>query len=88
MFSAICSNGNDGLIGRFTEDVIIECMEKLWDNIYPIHIVSASHDYHILDNVIKTLGNVKMFFLDKWMWTPLHLVSIIYAGRRKKAKSG
>nr|XP_022306072.1 uncharacterized protein LOC111112665 isoform X3 [Crassostrea virginica] len=75
LFPAICANGNTDFLQMFTDDEIVECKNIKWNNMYPIHIISVFHNYHILDNVIKEDTNVDIFTTDKNAMTPLLLAS-------------
>nr|XP_022304610.1 uncharacterized protein LOC111111766 isoform X2 [Crassostrea virginica] len=75
LFPAICANGNKDFLQMFTDDEIVECKNIKWNNMYPIHIISVFHNYHISDNVIKEDTNLDIFTTDKNAMTPLLLAS-------------
>ncbi|XP_078328666.1 uncharacterized protein LOC111112983 [Crassostrea virginica] len=78
LFPAICANGKMNFLQRFTDNEIIQCKEIRWNNMYPIHIVSVFHNYHILDNVINDTTNVDIFTTGENPMTPLMLASENY----------
>ena len=75
LFPAICANGNKDFLQLFTDDEIVKCRNIKWDNMYPIHIISVFHNYHIFDNVINEETNVNIFTTDENAMTPLLLAS-------------
>ena len=62
LFPAICANGNKDFIQMFTDHEIVECKNIRWNNMYPIHIISVFHNYHILDTVINEDTHVDIFY--------------------------
>ena len=78
LFPAICANGKMNFLQRFTDNEIIQCKEIRWNNMYPIHIVSVFHNYHILDNLINDTTNVDIFTTGENPVTPLMLASENY----------
>nr|XP_022305097.1 serine/threonine-protein phosphatase 6 regulatory ankyrin repeat subunit C-like [Crassostrea virginica] len=75
LFAAVCANGNKDFLQMFTGNEIMDCKNIEWNNMYPIHIVSVFHNYHILDDVINKDTNVDIFTTDRNDMTPLMLAS-------------
>nr|XP_022308755.1 uncharacterized protein LOC111114647 isoform X2 [Crassostrea virginica] len=75
LFPAICANGNKDFFQMFTDHEIIECKNIRWNNMYPIHIISVFHNYHILDTVTNEDTHVDIFTTNENEMTPLMLAS-------------
>lgn len=71
LFSAVCCNGSSDLFYTFFKDHVKENLSVKWGSLYPIHIVSAFHNYEILHELIKCGADVNLKIDNKDAWTPL-----------------
>lgn len=71
LFSAVCCNGSSDLFYTFFKDLVKENLSVKWGSLYPIHIVSAFHNYELLHELIKCGASVNLKIDNKDGWTPL-----------------
>ena len=79
LFFAVCCNGNQDYLRKFSEKEINKYKYKRFNGIkmYPIHFVSAFHNFEILDKVIIKDINVGFFTAEKIYVTPLMMAIAI-----------
>ena len=76
LFAAACCNGNEVLLKSFTKEQTSELKEEMWDNMFPVHVISVFHNHNLIDDIIKNSNEANMFTTDDPPFTPLSLASL------------
>ncbi|XP_078311433.1 uncharacterized protein LOC144618711 [Crassostrea virginica] len=76
LFAAACCNGNKELLKSFTKEQINELKEEMWDDMFPVHVISIFHHHNLIDDIIKNSNEANMFTTDDSPFTPLSFASL------------
>ncbi|XP_078310475.1 uncharacterized protein LOC144618392 [Crassostrea virginica] len=75
LYAAACCNGNEVLLKSFTKEQTSELKEEMWENMFPVHVISVFHNHNLIDDIIKNSNDANMFTKDDLPLTPLSLAS-------------
>lgn len=60
LFPALCCNGSPEILALFLQNNFQAYMSEKWNGLHPIHIVSAFHNYKILNELLKVGVDVNL----------------------------